>query len=194
MNKIVVMLSNRHVHLTPASLEVLFGSGYELQLQRDLGGGEFAAEETIDIATDHGRINQLRVLGPLRNYTQVELLKSDCYKLQIDPPIVMSGNLANAVTLTLIGPKGEITLNCGIIAQRHVHLTPDTAANLDVKPGDEISLMAEGERSIVFNNVGIKLYPGPVDLAHLDLDEGNAANLSNGDFLFIVKNINEQHL
>ena len=187
MNKIVVMLSNRHAHLTPAALEVLFGSGYELRLHRDLGGGEFAAKETIDIATDHGRINNLRVFGPLRNYTQVELLKSDCYQLQIDPPIAMSGDLEAAVPLTLIGPKGEMTLNCGIIAQRHVHLLPETAAALGVKPGDKISLMAEGARSIVFNNVGIKLYPGPVDLAHLDLDEGNAANLSNGDFLFIVR-------
>lgn len=183
-SKIKVELSNHHIHLTPPTIEALFGKGYELTNIRDLGGTEFVAAETLDVQGPKGTVKKIRVLGPYRKFDQVELLASDAVKLGVNAPVVESGHLEEACDLTLIGPAGQVTLPCGIIAARHVHLTYARAEALGIAAEQLVSITSQGPRSTTFHNVIARLHnESDVCVIHLDFEEGNAAGLKNGDYL-----------
>ena len=183
--KIQVGVSNRHCHLTKEIFKELFQKE-ELTFLKDLKQpNQYAAVETITIKGPKGQIDNVRVLGPFRSYNQVEVSKTDCYKLGIDAPVRKSGDLTNASSLVLVGPHSEIKLDCGIIANRHIHISKKDAEELNVK---------DNERALV-NIKGIK--PGVIvaqykvsDSAymelHLDTDDANAFMLKQDDEVEIV--------
>ena len=177
--KIPVEISARHIHLSQTDLEKLFASGYELSVKKNLSQpNQFAANEVLTIVNNNKKIESIRVLGPVRAETQVEISKTDAIKLAIDAPLRISGDLKNTPGITIIGPKGEINLTNGvIIAKRHLHISPSDANKINVKDGDEISVSIGGERSVVFNNIIVRSRENIDELAlHIDTDEANAAN------------------
>lgn len=180
-------VSNRHVHLSREDMEVLFGKGYELQLMKGLyQKTDFAAKETVVVAGPKGAISKVRVLGPLRAHTQVELLISDGFTLGITPPIRDSGSREPSPSVTLIGPKGSVTLNSGVLAAwRHLHLGTADAQKLGVKEGDRVQIRVRGDRGLTMDNVKIRVGDFIPEL-HIDVDEANAAQIKTGDQLEVI--------
>jgi len=185
---IPVGVSNRHIHLSSHDVEILFGKNYELTPIRELSQpGQFAAKEQVTLLGPKGIIPNVRILGPVREDTQVEISKTDGFQLGIHPPIRLSGSIDDTPGLTLIGPKGCIALHKGvIIARSHVHMSLEDAQHFDVKHGDGLLLQTIGERSIIFLDVIVRVAPRYKLDFHVDLDEGNAAGLKTGDYLKIV--------
>ncbi len=181
-------VSNRHVHLCREDMDALFGEGSELTFRSALRQpGQFAAEETLTIRGKKGELKKARVLGPLRNATQVEVSLSDGYALGIKPPIRDSGSLEGSAGITLVGPRGEVQkAQCAIAALRHVHLDPDSAALLGLEDKQLIALEFGGERSAVLNNVLVRVSPQFLPEVHLDLDEANALCARSGDIVRLV--------
>lgn len=186
--KIKVGVSARHAHLTPKTFHYLFGKK-ELTAIRQLDQPEqFAAQETITIKNGKNIIENIRIVGPLREYNQIELSKTDCYKLRINPPTRMSGDLNNSETLTVIGPKGEITLkNSCIIAMRHIHLTNNDAKTLNLNSNDIVSVRVRGDRGGILSNVKLKIAPKSSLRLHIDVDDANAFNIKDNDEVEIIK-------
>lgn len=175
--KIKVGVSNRHVHLKQSDLDILFGK--ELTRQKDLSQpGQFASFEVVTIKTDKSEINNVRILGPVRDYTQIEISKTDAYKLGLNPPVRSSGNLENSEVVTLIGPKGKIKTSGCIIADRHIHITHEDKEKYNFK--DKIRVKIEGEKSGVIE-VNVKSSDKAFFELHLDTDDANAFLLKNGD-------------
>lgn len=187
--KIPVGLSNRHLHLTTKDLETLFGKGAKLTNLRDLSQpGQFAANETVTLVGPKGRMERVRILGPVRKETQVEVSITDSYILGIKPPVRISGDIKGSSGIKIIGPKGEIDLKKGvIIAQRHIHISPDEARGFGVKDGDIVKVKVSGERALIFDSVMIRSGPTHRLDFHIDIDEANAAGLSQGDSVEIIK-------
>lgn len=187
--KIPVGISNRHVHLSREHLDILFGKGYELTKIKDLRQkGQFAAEETIDIEGPKGKISHVRILGPERNKTQVEISKTDGYVLGVNPPMRDSGDLAETPGITIIGPRGQVMLQEGlIIAARHIHMNETDAAKIGVKDNEHVSVRVDGERSLILEKVLCRVHPSFVLEFHIDTDEGNAAGLKNSDVVEIIQ-------
>ncbi len=182
--KIEVMLDNHHAHLKQETVEKLFGEGYVLPVKKDIGGGEYISTETIDVEGPRGVLKGIRVMGPHRPFDQVELLVSDTVKLGVTPPVVESGHLENACELKLIGPAGSVTLNCGIVAARHVHICTKLLAELGLKNKQMVSVTSGGIRSVTFHNVIVRENAvSDVNVIHMDFEEGNAAGLKNHDIL-----------
>ena len=178
--KINVGVSNRHVHLTKEDLEILFGNNYELSKKADIKQpGQYAANETVIIKTDKDIIENVRVLGPIRSYTQVELSKTDAYKLGINPPLRNSGEVEDASVVTIIGPIGEITKPCAILVRRHIHITKEDKEKYNLP--DMITVGVNSERGGVLNNVQVKVSDEAYLEMHIDTDEANAFNLKNND-------------
>jgi len=184
--EIVVGVSARHVHLSQADVETLFGPGHELEPLRPLSyKGVFAAKETVDVKTEKGTMTGLRVLGPVRKQSQIELARTDCFKLGIKPPVRESGHLAGSTPVTVIGPNGSIELPEGaIIAARHIHISTETIAEWGKKSGDYVDVRVGGERGVTFHNVLLRAggSGGHTEL-HLDTDEANACMLNTGDMV-----------
>lgn len=187
--KIPVGLSNRHLHLTTEDSEALFGKGAELTKLRDLSQpGQFAANETVVLVGPKGRVDRVRILGPVRGQTQVEVSRTDSYLLGITPPVRISGDIRSSTGIKIIGPKREIDLREGvIIAQRHIHMSSGEARDFGVKDGDIVKVRVVGERALIFNNVIIRSGPTHRLDFHLDIDEANAAGLSQGDLVEVIK-------
>lgn len=181
--QIPVGVSNRHVHLSPEHVEILFGRDYALTPLRELSQpGQFAAREQVTLTGPKGSLAGVRVLGPSRGETQVEISKADGYVLGVHPPVRLSGHIEGTPGITVHGPRGSVTIERGlIVAQNHVHLSPDEAAMLHVKDGDTILLRATGERKLIFADVAVRVSPRFRMDFHIDLDEANAAGLSTGD-------------
>ena len=181
--------SARHVHLSQADVAALFGEGYELRQFRPLTQpGQFAAEEKVDIVGPRGTISGVRVLGPARTETQIEISITDAIRLGIKPVVRMSGDIAFTPGAKLVGPKGSVDLPQGVIvAARHLHMSPEEAAAYGLKDGDVVSLRKPGPREVIFGNVVVRSGKGHSLEVHLDTDEANAAMLSNGDLLEIIK-------
>lgn len=181
-------VSNRHIHLSQNDLETLFGAGYQLKPWRDLSQpGQFAAAETIIIGGPKGCIDRVRVLGPVRKQTQVEISRNDGYQLGINPPLRESGNLAGSAAVTVIGPRGSVQLKEGlIIAQRHIHMTPADAAQYGLADGATVQVRLGGERSLVFDRVVVRVNDQFKLEFHLDLDEANAAALEQTDSAYLI--------
>lgn len=183
-----VAASNRHVHLSRKDVEILFGAGYELKQMRPLSQpGQFACEEKLILVGPKGTISGIRVLGPERSETQVEISVTDSFKLGIKPVIRMSGDLAGSPGGKLVGPKGAVELQQGVIvAARHLHLSEEQAGWYGLKDGDSVKLKKEGERSVTLHNVIVRCGKGHDLEVHIDTDEANAALIKNGDLLEIV--------
>ena len=177
--KIPIEISARHIHLCREDLDKLFGSGYELKIKKDLSQeGEFASEETVTLIGPKNTIEKLRVVGPIREKTQVELSYSDCFFVGIDVPLRLSGDVAGSAGAKIAGPVGEIELKEGvIIAKRHLHLNPKEADELNLKNNDLVKIKVIGERGLVFENIVVRVKPNFKKSAHIDTDEANAAGL-----------------
>ena len=180
--------SNRHIHVSAQDLEALFGRGYALKPERTLSQpGQFAASETVSIAGPKGRIDQVRVLGPARGKTQVEILTTDAFKLGISPVVRLSGDIEGTPGANIIGPAGTIELTSGVIvAMRHVHIAVEQAAWLGLQNGDLVSIRKDGVRALVFEGVPVRCGEGHNLELHLDLEEANAGSIKNGELLEIV--------
>ncbi len=185
---IPVGVSNRHLHLSQADLETLFGSGYQLTVLKDLSQpGQYAAKETLTIVGPKGAIGNVRVLGPVRKQTQVEIMRSDCFSLGVQAPLRESGMLGGSAPITIVGPKGSVYLAEGaIVAKRHIHMTPQDAATYKVSDGQVVSFRTNGERGMVFDNVVCRVSASYALEAHLDMDEANAADIKNGDGVYLI--------
>lgn len=188
---LVVNISVRHMHITPEHLAVLFGPGARLTPMRDLyQEGQFASEQTVDIVGPKRRVLPgVRILGPTRSKTQIELAFSDAIMLGIDVPVRMSGDTAGTPGAILLGPRGHLVLEEGIIrAQRHVHLSPADAGALGVGQGDQLDLHVEHPTCpAVLGGVVARVDPAFKYEVHLDSDEGNACDLPNATGLRLVK-------
>lgn len=180
---IPVGVSNRHVHLSRAHMDLLFGSGYELKSKNPLSQpGQYAAEEVVLLAGPKGTVEKVRVLGPSRKSTQVELLAADLYKLGISAPIRESGKLDDAADVTIVGPKGAVMAQkCAIVAKRHIHMTPADAEHFSVADGQTVSIDIGGERGLTFGAIAVRVSPDFKLELHLDTEEANAAGLKNGE-------------
>ena len=184
-----VGISNRHIHLCQRDLDVLFGPGYQLTPIHPLTQpGQFAAKETVTVAGPKGKIEKMRVLGPLRPETQIEISVTDSFGLGVAPVIRMSGYLKDTPGAEVIGPAGRVRLSGGVIvAARHLHISGDEAAVYGLKDGDVIGLKSPGERELIFRNVLVRCGSSHELEVHLDTDEANAAHIKNGDMLEIVR-------
>lgn len=172
--------SNHHVHLTRDSLDILYGKNYELTKLRDLSQpGEFASNERVSVVGANMKvIEKVRILGPLREYTQAELSITDGYFLGLDLPTRISGNIKDSPSIIFIGPKGVLTLSEGAIrAARHIHMTPKDTECFQVKNGDRVKVEVSGEHGIIYKDVVIRVSQKSKLALHLDTDEANAANV-----------------
>ncbi len=188
-DQIPINISVRHLHLSREHVEQLFGAGYQLTPRADLSQpGQFACEETVTLIGPKGSIEKVRVLGPERNNTQVEISRTDEFALGIDAPIAPSGQLEGTVGIQLKGSAGTLELERGVIqAQRHIHMAPEDAVRFDVKDKDWVMVRVGGERGIIFDDVLVRVSPKYKLDMHLDADEGNAADLGPGSFGVLIK-------
>ncbi|MFY2308534.1 phosphate propanoyltransferase [Lysinibacillus fusiformis] len=195
--KIPIGVSARHVHLAQAEVEQLFGENYQLTPKFELSQpGQFAAEETVVIAGPKGSIERVRILGPARSLSQVEVSWTDAMKLGIKPPLRISGDIQGSSSVTLIGPKGSVVLNEGlIIAQAHIHMSPEDSAKFNVMDGQSVQIKVEGIRPIILSNVVIRVSERYRLEMHIDTDEANAGLIQQGTVAEIVQHqVNEQSI
>jgi len=189
-NPLVVNISARHMHVTPADLEILFGPGAKLTKLKDLyQQGEFASEQLVTLVGPRQRIiPNVRILGPVRDYSQVELSYSDGVYLGVDLPLRISGNHEGTPGITILGPKGAITLSKGVIrAERHVHMSTADMAYYGVKDQDYLKLRVDGPSGVIFDRVKVRYHPKVVLEVHIDTDEGNACDLDSATHMELFK-------
>jgi putative phosphotransacetylase len=186
--KVQVGVSNRHVHLTEEHLHILFGKD-SLEKVRDLNQpGQFASSDFVTIKTDKSEIERVRVLGPARNYTQVEISKSDAIKLGINPPVRESGDVIGSSPITIIGPNGEINLEYGcIIATRHIHITPKQMEFYGLVGKDKVDVLLPGEKGGILFDVSLRVNEQSYFEMHLDTDDSNAHLIKQGDIAEILE-------
>ncbi|PWA13056.1 propanediol utilization protein [Pueribacillus theae] len=179
---IPIAVSARHCHLSKNDLKTLFGEGYELTKKADLSQpGQFAANETVSIIGPKGSIQNVRILGPTRNLTQVEVSKTDAIMLGLNPPLRESGDIKGSSPITILGPEGSIYLKEGlIIAKAHIHMHPEDAEAFQVKNGDYVRITTEDIRPVSFEQVLIRVSPNYKLEMHIDTDEANAGFITTG--------------
>lgn len=184
-----VASSARHIHLCRADVEALFGAGYQLQHFRNLSQpGQFACREQLTVVGPKGELKKVRVLGPERKATQVEIALTDSFALGIRPPVRMSGKTAGTPGCTLVGPNGSVTLQEGVIvAARHLHLSKAQAALFGLSDGQVVRLRSEGDRATVFENVVVRAGDGHDMEVHIDTDEANAIAMSGTTMMEVLK-------
>lgn len=184
-----VAMSNRHLHLSEEDINVLFGKGYQLTTFKDLSQpGQYATNEKVDVVGPKGTLKGVRVLGPARKQTQIEISLTDSFVLGIKPPVRDSGDLAGSPGVKIVGPNGEVELSEGvIIASRHIHMHTDDAAKFNVIDKEKVSIRTSGDRAVVFENVLVRVHPTYALEMHVDMDEGNGAGIKNGDMVELVK-------
>lgn len=189
--EIPVGISNRHIHLSRRDVDILFGEGYELTKLKDLSQrGQYACKETITICGPKGALEKIRVLGPIRSKTQVEVSLGDCRKAGISPCVKLSGDLKETPGVTLIGPKGSVQLEEGVIvAQRHIHMTSKQAIHFDVNDGDLVEVKVDGLRGGILSNVSIRTNDSFTLECHLDVEEANSMGITPNSKIKIVKSI-----
>ncbi len=185
---ISVGVSARHAHVDDETLEILFGPRHALTPYRDLyQPGAFAAEEVISVVGPRLRaIERVRILGPSRSYNQVELARTDAIFLGVDPPVRDSGDLADAESVTFIGPKGAVTLDAAIRAARHIHLRPEDVTRYGFEGRESVHVCVRGEKGVTYENVRLKIDDSYLPELHLDTDDANAADLVCGDTVYIL--------
>ena len=187
--KIVCSISVRHVHVCREDLDILYGKGYEPTILKELYQPKnYAYKETLTVVGPKlNAIQNVRILGPLRDSTQVELAKTDCVILGVDAPVRPSGQIEGSASVVLIGPKGAVYLKEGVIrANRHIHLCNEDAAYYGIKDGQEVDVRVSGPKGLTFNNVQVRVNPAFKSEMHIDTDDGNAADLATGTLVEIV--------
>lgn len=189
-NLVPVGVSNRHIHLSAAHVEALFGKGYELQPMKELSQpGQYACKEQLTIIGPSMRpIEKVRVLGPVRKATQVEISRTDSYTLKVKAPVRESGSIAGTPGLTIVGPKGVVTISEGcIIANRHIHMSPADGQAFGVKDGEYVNVEVDGERRTKWYDVQVRVHPDFRLEMHVDTDDANAVGLPCGSQVRVVK-------
>jgi putative phosphotransacetylase len=195
---IPVGVSNRHFHLSQTDLDKLFGAGYNLTKLREVSQkGQYATQETLNVVGPKGKIDNIRIVGPARGKTQLEMSRSDAFVLGLDPPVRYSGDLSGSPGAKIAGPKGEVILADGIIVpQRHIHMSPADARAFGVKDRDRVVVapanapakpgITSETRALIFDNVLIRVHESFVLDFHIDTDEANASGLRTGDKVYIA--------
>ena len=181
---IPVAVSARHAHLSQSTIERLFGKGYTLTARSELSQtGQFAAREMVTLIGPRGRLERVRLMGPPRECDQIEISRSDAFVLGIDVPLRLSGDLRGTPGILVEGPQGRIALTTGVIeAQRHIHMGPADAQRLGVSHGSIVRAKLGGAgRSLVFDDIVVRVSPNFRLELHLDTDEANAAGVACGD-------------
>ncbi|MCK4968837.1 MAG: phosphate propanoyltransferase [Candidatus Aenigmarchaeota archaeon] len=178
--KTLIEISARHIHLSARHLTKLFGKNYQLKSIRSLSQpNQFVSQAMLTIKTSKLTIKKVRILGPLRRQTQVEISRSDAYRLGINPPLRISGDLKGSASVILIGPKGKIRLSEGVIvAQRHLHITSQQANQMGINRRRFISIQITGPRALIFQRVSVRISKQFSLVCHLDTDEGNSAGIN----------------
>ena len=186
---IKVGVSARHVHLSREDLDTLFGKGFELTKKKTLMGREFASDQQVTLVGPSLRaIENVRVLGPVRKNTQVEISRTDTFVLKVSPPVRPSGDIKGSEKLVLVGPKGSVYLNEGvIIANRHIHLTPEYAQKNGINDGDYVDVLVGSIKPTKFFDVQVRVRDDFNVEMHIDTDDANACGLKNGDAVKIIK-------
>ena len=184
-----VGVSARHIHLTQQDVEKLFGEGYQLTKKKELMGGQFAANEQCTVVGLKLRaIENVRILGPVRKQSQVEISATDARTLGVNAPLRQSGDTQGSAPIALVGPKGAVYLDEGcIVAARHIHMTPTQAASVSLRDGDYVSVRMGNERGAVLDNVKIRVDESFSLEMHIDTDEANACQVKQGDFAAIIR-------
>ena len=187
--KLPIALSNRHVHLSKNDLEVLFGEGYQLTKTKDLSQpGQFACEEKIDLVGPKSTIKGVRILGPTRPETQLEISVTDAFKLGVSPEVRNSGDIDGTPGAKLVGPKGEVEIDDGlIVAARHIHMHTSDGEEFGVGDKDMVKIRVGGPRGLIFNNVLVRVADSYALEMHVDIEEGNAAGVKNGELVELIK-------
>jgi putative phosphotransacetylase len=186
---IPVGVSNRHIHLSAEHIEILFGAGHTLTQQKDLKQvGEFAAAETVTMVGPKEVIRGVRVLGPVRKRTQVEISRTDGFSLGVVPPLRDSGDIEQSASVTIVGTQGSVTLTEGLIcATRHIHMHTDDARYFGVSDGERVAVETSGTRATTLRNVLVRVHPDFRLEFHIDTDEANATGLKNGDVVTLER-------
>ncbi len=184
---VICNVSNRHIHLKEADIEKLFGTGYKLKKLRDLmQPGEYASQETVNILGPKNTLKKVRVLGPLRYYSQVEISRTDSYALGVKVELRSSGDIKGTEGLHLVGPYGSVLLSEGIIvAKRHVHMSPSDARFFKVNDGQLVRVRTRPPRSVVFEDVLVRVSENYCLECHIDTDEANSCDLVSGTEVFL---------
>ena len=186
---IPVGISNRHIHLSREHINILFGEGYELTPMKDLSQpGQYACKEQLTIVGPSLRpIEKVRVLGPERPASQVEISRTDSYVLKVKPPVRESGKTAGSAPVTIIGPKGIVELKEGcIIANRHIHMTPADAEKYGIKDNDIVDVEIQNAKPTRYYNVQVRVREDFNTEMHIDTDDANAAGIKTGDHVEIL--------
>lgn len=184
-----VALSNRHIHVSQKDLDSLFGEGYQLTKFKDLSQpGQFACDEKVDVVGQKHTIKGVRILGPVRPDTQLEISVADAFTLGVSPVLRNSGDVENTPGAKIIGPKGEVELEKGlIVAARHIHMHTKDGEDFGVADNDIVSVKVNGPRGLVFDNVLVRVNKVFALEMHVDVEEGNASGIKNGDLVELIK-------
>ena len=188
--KVLIETSARHVHVSKADLEVLFGEGYELTVKKELSQpGQYACAERVDVVGPKRTLAGVSILGPCRKDTQVEISLTDARAIGVNAPIRESGDIAGSGSCKLVGPKGEVELKEGVIAaKRHIHMTCADAEVFGCKDKDVVSVKVDSEdRSIIFGDVVVRVNDTYALAMHIDTDESNAAGMAPGTMGEVIK-------
>lgn len=178
---VVIAISNHHVHLTEKDFYLLFGEDASLEVFKELKQpGQFASNQKVDIQTENGILRGLRVLGPFRDYTQVEISQTDCRSLKIQAPVRSSGDLDGATSVTIIGPHSSLLRDAAIIADRHIHLTHEDREKYGLLGVSEVSVHVPTSKGGVFEHVQLKEAPNSYFEMHIDTDDANGFLIENG--------------
>jgi len=185
---IKVGVSARHVHLSQKDLETLFGKGHELTPKKYLMGGQFAAEECVTLVSPSLKtIEGVRVLGPVRKDSQIEISRTDTFKLKVSPPVRPSGEIKGSAPMALVGPKGSVFLNEGcIIANRHIHMTPEDAIKYGIKDNDLVDVEIQNSKPTKYYDVQVRVHKDFNTEMHIDTDDANASAIKTGDRVEIL--------
>lgn len=188
MKLVPVGVSARHIHLSKEHVQALFGQGAELTVFKDLSQpGQFAANETVEVIGPKGSFAKVRILGPARKRTQLEVSRTDAFQLGINPPVRESGDIAGSAGITIKGPAGEVTIDEGVIvAARHIHFHTSDAERWGIADKQKLTVRLQGERGLVFENVVARVSPDFALDMHIDTDEANAAGAKTGDQAEII--------
>jgi len=186
--KVPIGLSNKHIHVSQADLEALFGKGYKLTVKKELSQpGQYASEEKVDVVGPKGTIKGIRILGPVRPETQVEVSIGDGFSLGIPAPVRNSGDTKDTPGVKLVGPAGEVEINKGVIvAARHIHMSPEEGKAYNLKDQDVVCVKIDGPRGLTFDNVLVRVHPDFKLDMHIDVEEGNSASAKNGQMGTII--------
>ncbi|HYF82048.1 MAG TPA: phosphate propanoyltransferase [Clostridia bacterium] len=190
MEKLVpVSLSNRHIHVSKEHLEILFGKGHELTKMKDLSQpGQFACDEKVDVVGPKSTLKGVRILGPVRPETQLEISMFDARTMGVEAMVRPSGKIQGTPGCTIIGPKGQVELKEGVIvAARHIHFHTSDGEKFGLKDRDIVKVRVGDERAVVFDNVMCRVHPDFALDMHIDIEEGNAAGIQNGTMGEIIR-------